>query len=127
MASHIFWSWLFFLFKRQLRQVVVILQFVKIALEEAVLDHTVLLKLRLGILLGKFGSNAASILQNVFTAGFEYDVNALCPIFHSHRDVAFGHTFAKFEHTIDQLRKALQFLRPSPMNEPFSIRFLSTT
>ena len=67
---------------------------VEVGSKKAVLDDTVFLKLVFGVFFGDFGSDFTGIFQDFHIIGNQNPVKVLCPVCHSHRNLAFGTAFS---------------------------------
>ena len=74
------------------------------------MDDTILLKLRLGKLLGILSRDLAGILQHLTVSGIQEDVDALFPILHCHGDVTLRHVLGYVKVGIDKPSHGLQLV-----------------
>lgn len=85
-------------------------QLIKVRLEQAVLHDAVLFKLAFRVRLGNFGSDFSGILQNGTFIKFQKQVEALRPVLHGHRDIAFGAFLGQIKIGFDDTSQRFQLL-----------------
>lgn len=81
----------------------------EVAAEEAVLDDAIALELRFCVLLGIFVRYRAGIVQKRALIAGKIRIDALRPILHRHRNMAFCATLGKFKDSSHHTSQVLQF------------------